>query len=90
MSNLAEVERAARAVVRIYRGLANDENDGEFALWSEHDLVHAIVALDVTLYVHGAPVEPTEAPMGRGVSGHRQDTGGTILASNPCIGKDRG
>jgi hypothetical protein len=36
------------------------------------------------LDLHGASVEPTEAPMGQGVSGDRQDTGETKGVTNPC------
>lgn len=42
----ASVELLAERVVNIYRGLAGDANDGEFALWTQYDLIGAIVALD--------------------------------------------
>lgn len=45
----ASLEMHAMQVVTVYRGLAGDHNDGEFALWSELDLVEAIVELDAWL-----------------------------------------
>lgn len=42
---LVEIAEAAREVDRIYEGLRTDENDGEFALWSEDALVAALHAL---------------------------------------------
>ena len=42
---LVEIAKAARLVDRIYEGLRTDENDGEFALWSEDQLVAALHAL---------------------------------------------
>jgi predicted metal-dependent HD superfamily phosphohydrolase len=47
--DLCDLREAALDVVERYRGLANDANDGEFALWFETDLVNAIVALDTAL-----------------------------------------
>ena len=43
------LREAAAKVTRIYHGLANDENDGEFALWAQTDLINAIVDLDLVL-----------------------------------------
>lgn len=40
---------AARKATRIYFGLAHDENDGEFALWREDDLVAALHELGMLL-----------------------------------------
>ena len=41
----AAILDAASEVARIYEGLRLDANDGEFALWSEDDLVAALHAL---------------------------------------------
>lgn len=46
-----DVRNAAERVVEIYYGLAEDANDGEFALWSQTDLIVAIVALARALAV---------------------------------------
>jgi hypothetical protein len=42
---MLDVVEAAHRVDEIYEGLRTDANDGEFALWSEGDLLKALHAL---------------------------------------------
>lgn len=48
---LLDVAEAAETVDRIYEGLRTDANDGEFALWSEDDLVAALHKLRPALHL---------------------------------------
>jgi hypothetical protein len=49
----------ARTVWRVYDGLRLDDNDGEFALWSEDDLIVALHAL-------GKSIDAADAYLRRG------------------------
>lgn len=51
VSRLKEILDAARRVDRIYVGLCHDENDGEFALWKEDDLLGALHGLGTALRI---------------------------------------
>ncbi len=42
---MLEAVEKAQAVDDVFNGLAMDENDGEFALWSQDDLIGAIFAM---------------------------------------------
>jgi hypothetical protein len=88
--SLERLEHLLRIAMPVLFSQILSETPGGFsveeaiAIWGDQPTHSQLAAIRELERLYGAPVEPTETPMGQGVSGDRRDTGETDDVTNPC------